>query len=66
MIKVKWKCRHYLEVYSDIFCDPDDCYCSLFITEVDERDWDKENAAAICPKCGFELTQKNNSPEVVS
>ena len=69
MIKLRWKCHRYLGRLGGkrgILRFDDKEFCNTWVeTEVSDDDWDMEMAVAFCPKCGSEMTQKYNWPEVV-
>ena len=68
-VRVSWFCGHYYgapkwRFSGDWVKEPDEC-CEEFETEHDKAEWDDGSVTAKCPKCGAELTQQDDSPEIV-
>ena len=69
MVKVKWYCGCYFgapkwRFSGDWVKEPDECG-EEFETECDKAEWDDKSVSAKCPKCGSELTQEYDHPELV-
>ena len=69
-MKALWVCGNYYgppewrRCWGDWCYEPDDCGGEIE-TEVDPEEWEAEECGAVCPKCGAELTQKYDCPELV-
>ena len=64
-MRVSWHCSMTVGITSSAYGDfENECDCD-FETDVDEEDWQDHCASAICPKCGGELWQDYDEPEIV-
>ena len=68
-IRVKWYCGHSFgapkwHFSGDWVKEPDEC-CAEFETECDKDEWDDNSLTAVCPKCGTELRQQDDQPEII-
>ena len=57
-MRIKWYCGSFS-------FDRNECGYE-FVTDVNDDDWDMERTSAVCPRCGAELIQKYDLPEVVN
>ena len=64
-MRVSWHCSMTVGITSSAYGDyENECDCD-FETDVDEEDWQDNYASAICPKCGGELLQDYDEPQIV-
>ncbi len=66
-VKIRWNCFLFFGAPkwhgTDIY-EPDECG-NEFDTVEDRAEWDEKTCTAVCPKCGGQLTQRDDHPELV-
>lgn len=67
-IRLSWHCGCYVgqakwQNLDDY--EPDECDTDFETDDHDRETWEEKSCTATCPKCGAELTQKSDDPELL-